>query len=133
MEVIKRNITIREGRPEDAARILEVQKRVIDERIYLITAPEEFNQTKEETKSWIQKIEQNKRETLFIAEYKETIVGWLVFQTNNRKRLQHTGSLGMMIAEGYRNIGVGKRLIQELLAWAVESPGIEKVCLGVFR
>lgn len=38
----------------------------------------------------------------------------------------------MMIQKDYRSMGIGKRLIAELLKWAEENPLIEKVNLAVF-
>ncbi|WP_349294141.1 GNAT family N-acetyltransferase [Lysinibacillus sp. Bpr_S20] len=72
----------------------------------------------------------NKRETIFIAQYQRKIVGWLVFQSPQRKRLAHTGTFGMMVLNKYR--GLSKLLIENLLKWAKYNPYIEKISLGVF-
>lgn len=78
------------------------------------------------------KILENERETLIIAEKAEKVIGWTVFESQNRKRLSHTGSFEMMIQKDYRGIGIGKMLIGELLSWAEKNHLIEKVSLGVF-
>ena len=126
------NVIIREGRLEDVEAVLNIQRDVILEDQYLITASEEFHNSVEQQRDWLQKILNNDRETLLVAELNNKVVGWIVFQSPNRKRLAHTGSFGMMIQKEYRGFGIGKKLINELLNWAEKNPLIEKVSLGVF-
>lgn len=128
---MEQQIKIRVAVEEDAATMLEIQKAVLAEGNYLITTIEEFQQTIDEQKQWIQVKLANKRETIFIAQYQEKIVGWLVFQSPQRKRLAHTGTFGMMVLKEYRGLGIGKLLIGNLLKWAEHNPSIEKICLGV--
>ncbi|AYV66485.1 MULTISPECIES: GNAT family N-acetyltransferase [Niallia] len=124
---------IRHAKLEDAEAIFAIQQSVIAEEDYLITTIEEFNQTLEDQQAWVAKIlHHNERETILIAEETNKVIGFIVFQTKNRQRLNHTGSLGMMISKKHRSKGIGKLLIKALLAWAKENPLIEKVSLGVF-
>jgi len=125
-------IKIRAAIEEDAEDILAIQKEVLAEENYLITTIEELQQTIDEEKEWIQAKIANERETIFIAQYQEKRVGWLVFQSPPRKRLAHTGSFGMMVLNEYRGMGIGKLLLEELLKWAERNPYIEKISLGVF-
>lgn len=76
---MEQQINIRVAVEEDAATMLEIQKAVLAEGNYLITTIEEFQQTIDEQKQWIQVKLANKRETIFIAQYQGKIVGWLVF------------------------------------------------------
>jgi len=130
--LVKGNIVIRTAKTEDAARILQIQKEVVAEKIYLATASEEFDKTVEQQRDWMEKILTNNRETMLVAETPNQIVGWLVFRSPDRVRLSHTGSIGMMIDKESRNMGIGKLLIKGILDWATLNPLIEKVCLGVF-
>ena len=116
----------------DAQQMLAILQEVIAEEQYLLSTIEEFQQTIEGQQAWIQTKLANDRETILIAEYNDDIVGWLAFQSPERKRLAHTGSFGIMVRKDYRGQGIGKRLIEALLIWAVANPQIEKVCLGVF-
>lgn len=123
---------IRHAKLEDAEAIFAIQQSVIAEEDYLITTIEEYNQTLEEQQAWVAKILHNERETILIAEETNKVIGFIVFQTKNRQKLNHTGSFGMMISKKYRSKGIGKLLMKALLAWAKENPLIEKVSLGVF-
>lgn len=129
---MKEQIKIRVATEEDAENILAIQSEVLAEEDYLITTLEEFQQTIGEQKKWIQAKLANEQEIILIAQYQEKTVGWLVFQTPNRKRLAHTGSFGMLILNEYRGLGIGKRLLEQLLKWAELNPHIEKISLGVF-
>lgn len=126
-------VRIREGNLQDAEELLKIQKAVVEEGDFLITSQEEFaNKTIEQQMKWMKQILENDRETIFVAENNDTVVGWLVFQSPDRQRLAHTGSFGMMIHRDFRGKGIGKMLICELLAWAKAHPLLEKVSLGVF-
>jgi RimJ/RimL family protein N-acetyltransferase len=124
---------VRTGKLEDAEAILDIQKSVVSEGEFLISVSEEFNKTSSQQKEWVQSILENENETLIVAEKDGEIVGWIVFEiTQNRKRLSHTGSFGMLIRKSYRGLGIGKMLLKDLLEWAEKNPLIEKVSLAVF-
>ncbi|MEK3953353.1 GNAT family N-acetyltransferase [Psychrobacillus sp. FSL K6-1464] len=125
-------VEIRLAEQKDAVNMLEIQRAVLSEEQYLLSTSEEFNQSVDGQKAWIQSKIDNGRETILVAEIENVVVGWLVFQSSNRKRLSHTGSLGMMIDSAFRGKGIGKALLQELLNWAEQNRYIEKVSLGVF-
>ncbi|WP_139343085.1 GNAT family N-acetyltransferase [Fictibacillus arsenicus] len=123
---------IRPVRVEDAEAVLSIQREVVGEKDYFIAVSEEFNKTTEEYQEWIQKIIEHERETMFVAEIEGKVVGWIVFKSQERKRMHHTGSFAIMLQKDCRNKGIGKLLIHELLRWAEEHPIIEKVSLGTF-
>lgn len=123
---------IRTARIEDAEAVLDIQREVVTEKDYFIAVAEEFNKTTEEHQEWIQKIFDHERETMLVAEVDNQVVGWIVFRSQERKRMHHTGSFAIMLQKNYRNQGIGKLLIHELLSWAEQHPVIEKVSLGTF-
>lgn len=130
--MLQKNTVIRKANLEDAHRVLQIQKEVVAEDIFLTTSPDEFNKTVGHQKDWMEKILNNNRETMLVAETSNGIVGWIVFLSPNRIKLSHTGSVGMMIEKESRGKGIGKLLIKGLLDWAELNPLIEKVSLGVF-
>jgi RimJ/RimL family protein N-acetyltransferase len=130
--MFEQQIHIRPVRVEDAGAVLSIQREVVGEKDYFIAVSEEFNKTTEEHQEWIQKIIEHERETMFVAEIEGKVVGWIVFKSQERKRMHHTGSFAIMLQKDCRNKGIGKLLINELLRWAEEHPIIEKVSLGTF-
>ncbi|MGE7904566.1 N-acetyltransferase family protein [Peribacillus sp. NPDC094092] len=127
-----KNHIIRTGELEDAEAVLDVQNSVISEGEYFIAVSEEFDKTPEQQRDWIRRLLENERETIIVAEIDGEVIGWIVFQSENRKRMSHKGSFGMMIRKDCRGYGIGKELIKALLEWAEANPFIEKVSLGVF-
>lgn len=124
---------IRTGILGDAESILDIESMVISEGDYLITVTEEYNRSSiQKQREWIQMLLKNEKETLIVAELNSKVVGWIVFYSQSRKRLSHTGSLTMMISKSYRGLGIGKMLVKALIDWAEKNPLIEKVSLGVF-
>ncbi|MGE7184201.1 N-acetyltransferase family protein [Peribacillus sp. NPDC006672] len=123
---------IRTGELEDAEAVLDVHNSVISEGEYFIAVSEEFDKTLEQQRDWIRRLLENERETIIVAEMNGEVIGWIVFQTENRKRMSHKGSFGVMIRKNFRGMGIGKELIGALLEWAEANPFIEKVSLGVF-
>jgi len=127
------NYVIRTGKIEDAEATLNIQKSIVCEGEYIIAYPDEFTKTLSQQREWLKSILDNENETIIVAEKDEEVVGFIVFEsTRNRKRLSHTGSIGLLIRNNYRGIGIGKMLIQVLLEWAEKNPLIEKVSLAVF-
>lgn len=124
-------LVIRTAAMGDAEGILNIQKEVVEEGDFLLMDSVEFNKTIADQKQWIQRILQNKREILLIADVADKMAGWLVFQSPNRVRLNHTGSIGMMVKKEFRNRQVGRKLLETLLVWAEQHKEIEKICLGV--
>ena len=124
-------ISLRTGNINDAEAVLELEKEILSENDFMISVIEEFEETSEQLRSWIQKILENEREQLIAAEINGEVVGLIVFRSKSSKRLSHTGSFTAMVKKEYRNQGIGKLLIKELLNWAEQNLLIEKVSLGV--
>ena len=56
--------------------------------------------------------------TMLVAEEGGRIVGVLGFLGRKLAEEAHTGSVGLSVANGYRDRGIGTALIEELFAWA---------------
>jgi RimJ/RimL family protein N-acetyltransferase len=123
---------IRTARVEDADATLTLHRDIVKEDIFLEPILEEFTRTVEEQERWIRQLREDERKVAFVAEVEGEIVGWIAFSSPDRLRLAHTGTIGILVKNGYRDKGIGKLLMQALLDWATEHPSIEKVSLGVF-
>ncbi|WP_245959373.1 GNAT family N-acetyltransferase [Neobacillus piezotolerans] len=132
MKSLSEKYTIRAGTVADSKGTFEVQKAVIAEGGYLMTALEEFNKTIDQHEEWIKRLTNSEREALFVAERDGEIAGFIMFQSPDRKRAAHTGTFGIMISKEHRDQGLGKLLLKTLLDWAEKHPLIEKVSLAVF-
>ncbi len=125
-------LIIRNGNQSDALSLIKITRSVMEEGEFVISTPEEFIITKEEEEKWIQGFIDNDGKLLLVAEVNNRVIGWLIFQNQPRKKLSHTGEFGITIRNGWRDKGIGRVLIKELLNWAEENPMIKKVGLAVF-
>lgn len=66
----------------------------------------------------------------FVAVVGEKVVGWCDIQRGTRETQSHRGTLGMGIVDGYREQGLGKRLITITLD-AARRMGLHRVELDV--
>lgn len=127
-----RSITVRSARVEDAEQILKYVKRIISEGAGMLMAPEEFTLTVEQEAKWIRKHLDAPGKLMILAEAESQIVGFLNFSNFERKRLAQNGSFGISVHKEWRNLGIGRLLIETMLDWARQNPLIEKVYLEVF-
>ena len=67
----------------------------------------------------------------FVALDADEVVGWCDITPYRFEGMKHNGELGMGIVPGYREQGLGSRLLELALAAATER-GITRVCADVF-
>lgn len=65
------------------------------------------------------------------AMHDNTVIGWCDITRKKRDVFSHTGSLGMGIIKQYRGMGLGSRMMEEVIGQAKEN-GLEKICLEVY-
>lgn len=124
-------ITLRSAVPNDALAFLGFARQIMGEGFHSVTEPEEFNVTEEQERSWIQGLNDNPNALMIVAEHQGQIVGELNFQGPHQRRIRHTGNLAMSVHRDWRRQGIGRLLLETLLAWATQHPEIEKVNLAV--
>ncbi len=64
--------------------------------------------------------------------HQDALVGMVGFYRESRHRIRHKGTIwGMYIAAEVQGHGLGRALIRNAIARAVEMPGLEQINLGV--
>jgi RimJ/RimL family protein N-acetyltransferase len=126
-----REVVIRCGEEKDVLALLDGVKNVLLDGEGMLLEADEFSKTEAEERGWIKSLNENPQELLLVAEAEDKIVGTLDFHIAKRRRLSHSGSLGMSVQPGWRNCGVGNALLESLLQWARSVPEIEKINLNV--
>jgi RimJ/RimL family protein N-acetyltransferase len=96
-----------------------------------VTGPGEVRLTPEQEVAWIQDHSEAPAQLALVADLAGEIVGLLDCDAPPRQRLAHTAELGISIAAGWREQGIGRLLIEAALAWAKAHPQLEKVWLTV--
>jgi RimJ/RimL family protein N-acetyltransferase len=136
---MKKNVTadgrefiIRRPTEHDASDIISYSKLLFASTDQVLTTQDEYTITVENEKIWINNFNGNEDSLVLIAELDQQITGLLFFMPNTKKKNSHTGEFGVSVHPGFQRQGIGRLLIEALLAWAKENPRIEKVYLNVF-
>ena len=125
-------ITVREAATSDATRLLALHRSVLEERDYFITLPQEFSNNVYGIIQHIRACARQANSVFLVAEIDGEIKGFLTIRGGTLSRMMHTGKLEIMVDRHARGQGVGRMLMDECLAWAANTPDIEKIGLSVF-
>jgi RimJ/RimL family protein N-acetyltransferase len=120
-------IVVRRATRKDIPAILRNLKEVAKEEVYLGTE----RVTPQHRQRQLERLRDRKSLTI-VAKVQGRIVGSLTLWQSGLKKMRHVRELGMLVIEGYREIGVGRALIDYSLKWARAQDEVEKVVLGVF-
>ena len=125
-------ITIRTAQADDAAAMLAYIRAVAGETEFFILQPDEFPESEEQERKWIQDHLVHPGQIVLLVEASGTIIGNVSFENGPHRRIAHRGTLGIAVVKEWRGQGIGTALMESLLNWATGNPLIEKVCLEVF-
>jgi RimJ/RimL family protein N-acetyltransferase len=123
---------IRVPSEQDAQNIISYAKTMFASTDQLLTTPEEYTITLEDEKVWINNSSNKFNSIILIAELNNQVIGLLDFATKGKKKMSHIGELGVSVHPAYQGYGVGQKLIETFLKWAISNEQIEKVFLNVF-
>jgi RimJ/RimL family protein N-acetyltransferase len=134
-----REAVTRDGRPyvirtaevEDADAIVALERAVVAEGRWTITAAEDPEETRERRVRWICWHRDEPGALAVVAVASGGPIGVADLKPGARRRIAHRVSLGVTVDAAWREVGVGRTLTETLLGWAAAQPGIEKICLGV--
>ncbi len=124
-------IELREAVPSDARGIIEVAGAVGREKIYNVS--EGFGYSEAEERNLIARAVRS-RDLVLVAEEGGRIVGFLTLMRyfgGRSPKVQHVGEIGINILDGYRNKGLGYKMMDYAIDWA-RNKGYIKLCLSVF-
>jgi RimJ/RimL family protein N-acetyltransferase len=126
-----RSVTIRVAVPEDAAAVVAALKEVGGESAYLTFGAEGRGLDEVEQRAALAQLLAADNALALVAVDGGRIVGNLVFEGGTRSRIRHTGELGVSVRQAYAGKGVGRALLEMLIAWAEGSGVIRKLDLKV--
>lgn len=126
-------IIVRPALPEDAAQIIAYLRYVFAEPgINLITSVDEFNPTTESEARLIAEMNRASNSLFLVAEDDGRIVGQLTLQGGKRRNVRHAATLGITVAQDWRNRGVGRQLMEHAIEWARAGRILTRIELFVF-
>lgn len=125
-------VHLRVARPEDADALLALARAIQAEDAYMVTVPEEFGLTEDDKRAWIEDHARHPGQLVVVAEAGGRVVGAVDFEARRQRRLSHSGAFAIAVEREWRGRGVGRALLETLLAWAQAHPELERVELAVF-
>jgi len=123
-----RSILVRTAQRDDAPKLHEGFRRVVDEGTWLPTFSS--NSHISDWVHWIDKTNHN-RDILLIAFLDGEYAGHLTLQAEEWNASQHVAKLGIIVISECRNVGVGRSLMLSGEEWALERNFI-KIVLSTF-
>jgi L-amino acid N-acyltransferase YncA len=120
-------ITVRPAEPDDAGAIAAIYNEGIEDR--LATLETELR-TADERREWL--AAHGARSPVFVAECDDRVVGWgSLNRFNPRPAYDHVADFSVYVGRGMRGRGVGRLLLERLVAEA-RRLGFHKMVLAAF-
>ena len=113
------SITIVKAKPSDAAQLLAFMKRIGGETDNLTFGAEGVPFSVEEEAAYIASMEGSADSLMLLAKDGEVIVGNASLSRLPR-RMSHRGDISVAVAKEYWNKGIGRKLMEETIAFAKE-------------
>lgn len=123
---------IREIRTGDAKDFLELIKKVESHADFMLMEGGERQTTPEQQKKQLERFEKQDNSTVFVAEDKDKLVGYIIAIGGTVKRTQHTVGLVIGILSEYRGKGIGSKLFNNITNWA-EKHNLSRLELTVVK
>lgn len=132
-EIIKVNghdLLLRNAGEGDAEMLLEYLKTTCGETRFLAKEPEEITLTLEEERQFINAQNASEYNLMLLGFLDGEYVGNCSFMGMSQSRYRHRVSMGIALYQKYTGMGIGKAMIEKLVAVAREK-GIEQMELEV--
>lgn len=123
-----RTAVVRPAAAGDAATLLRNINEVGAEGEFILTESLPWDVRKE--REWIRSFD-NRWSVLYVAEVDGNLVGQVDAHISRYPKSRHVASLGIAILKGYRDLGLGRVLMERVLAW-MKDRDVEKAVLEVF-
>lgn len=127
------SLVIREATTDDAAETLACASKTGSETDFLTFGAEGFPGTVADEEKFIEKSRTVANILFLLADVDGQIAGMLAFEGSNRPRLHHTGEFGITLLKEYWGLGIGSRLVEQMLAWTKSSDIVRKINLRVHQ
>ena len=128
----QKQVLIRQAETKDAEELLHCVKTYISQSQFIPKHDYEIKLTVEQEMDWINSFLKNDNSILLVAEYENQLIGNIDVTGSQRKRMMHTGMIGMGMLEEWRNSGLGTLLMENAIAWAQQNTLLELLWLQVY-
>jgi len=122
---------IRNAQISDAAALIDYVKLVAGESTFLTFPPEEFRRDISEEEGIIMAHLAVPNRIFILGVLDGEIAGILNVEATQKSRLRHRVEFGVTVKKKHWGRGIGRRLLEEAILWAKDSPMVEKLILEV--
>jgi RimJ/RimL family protein N-acetyltransferase len=126
-----RSVLIRRAVPDDAGAALEYLRGVGGETQNLTFGAEGPGLTELEEREYFARVAGSDNSLAIVALVGETIVAGHTFDGGTRPRLRHVGDFGISVARDYAGLGIGRAMLEYMIAWAERGGVVRKINLKV--
>ncbi|MGK0317279.1 MAG: RimJ/RimL family protein N-acetyltransferase [Saprospiraceae bacterium] len=126
------DIIIRPAESKDAESLLKLKLQYLRNTKTIPLFEDEYKNSIEEESALIDMLSKEKNSCLIVAEYEGQLIGNIDIKGNQRRKLIHTGMLGMGVAEKWQGLGIGSFLMREAIKWIDENEHLEIIWLEVY-
>ena len=125
---------IREATPDDAEALITYMKTIADEPDNGITysSAAEFSITVEDEREILRQHQEAENCMWLVAVTLDDEIVASANVTGGRRVLFHTVGIGISVAQGWRDQGIGTALVELIIAWCHGNPVIRRLELNVF-
>jgi len=127
-----KEITIRQACEDDALQLIELKKSYIKGTRSIPLYEYEYKNDIQTEKELISRFRHEPNSLLLVAEHANNLIGNIDLSGSQRKKLFHTGMIGMGIAKEWQNKKIGSYLMESLLLWAAELSPLKIIWLDVY-
>lgn len=123
---------IREIRTGDAKNFTDLIKKIESHADFMLMEDGERRTTPEQQKKQLERFEKQDNSTVFVAEDKDKLIGYVIAIGGTAKRTQHTAQLVIGILSEYRGKEIGSKLFNNITNWA-EKHNLSRLELTVVK
>jgi RimJ/RimL family protein N-acetyltransferase len=126
------NPVIRPATRDDAAALIALlRENLAEPGNLLLLEPHEFTFTLEQEREYIAAFQASPNSTLLVADVAGELVASLSCRGGSRVATRHCGTIGIMVAAAWRDRGIGRAMIEEVIAWAKDTGLLTRLDLSV--
>lgn len=125
------SICIERAKSQDAEELLRWMQVVGGETDNLTFGSEGMQISVEEEETYLSALSDSKKSAMFVAKIDGKIVGTASFQGMERARMSHRGSVAVAVKKSEWGKGIGRKLLETVIAFAKDEAGAEILSLEV--
>ena len=127
-----KSIRVRMPELDEVQKLIDLKKSYLKNTKTIPLVLDEYPSSVKNELALITEFEKSLNSILIVAEFENEFIGNIDLTGSKRSKMFHTGMIGMGIKEKWRNMGLGRILIESVIDWAKKNSEIELIWLDVY-